>query len=99
MGFDALGRASCTAGKEMIRWVIGSVSYDTVIVAADNDEPGQRGAKELARHLATVHRDVRVLTPPAKDVREWYRHGAAADEIYSLAVRVQLKAKLTRRGF
>ncbi len=99
MGVDAVGRASCTAGKEMTRWVIGSVVYDTVIVAADNDEPGQRGARELARHLALCHRDVRILTPPAKDVREWYRQGASADEIYPLAVRVQLKAKLTRRGF
>ncbi len=57
-----------------------------VVVAADRDPPGQRGAAKLADVLV-LHAPVRVITPPAKDMREWISGGATAADVRSLIVR------------
>ena len=51
------------------------------IVIADNDAPGRRGAEALAVALLPVAGSVRLVVPPAKDVRDWVRNGAMHDEV------------------
>jgi len=74
LGFDAVGRPSCTGGDGDIRRLLDGQRRDVVIVA-DRDGPGQRGARQLAADLG---RACKVITPPGliKDAREWKRNGA-----------------------
>jgi hypothetical protein len=53
-----------------------------VAIIADADAPGQRGARYLASRLVGyVHGGVRIVTPPAKDAREWVQQGATRDDV------------------
>jgi hypothetical protein len=78
LGFpNAVGRPSCTGGiKLLVRLVQRSPAK--VVLIADNDEPGRRGADNLASVLAVYAPAVQVVTPPEgiKDVRDWLRAGA-----------------------
>ena len=42
-----------------------------IVVLADRDEAGLRGAASLASTLITYAGSVRVATPPHKDLRAW----------------------------
>lgn len=83
LGFEAVGRSSCTGNLEMIRELVHRGRPRTTVVAADNDAPGQRGAWRLAAALRAVCRDVRVITPPqpVKDVRAWRALGASKVDV------------------
>jgi hypothetical protein len=95
MGFDAIGRPSCTGGVEMIKTFL-SFSRREVIVMADNDSPkkgpgclrfrpGQEGALSLAKAIKDDVRAVCVVKPPKfKDIREWYRAGATKADVMAL---------------
>jgi hypothetical protein len=51
-------------------------------IIADSDAPGQRGARSLAARLVGyVRNGVRIVTPPAKDAREWVRQGATRRDV------------------
>jgi hypothetical protein len=54
-----------------------------VVVLADADEPGQRGAEILAAAARPFAPEVRLITPPQgiKDARAWRMRGADADVI------------------
>ncbi|MGE3851664.1 MAG: toprim domain-containing protein [Planctomycetota bacterium] len=79
-GVLAVGRTACCATafeRDTLRVLLRD--FNTSIVA-DDDAPGQRGARELATHLASSwQRDVTILTPrsPHKDLRDlissWHR--------------------------
>ena len=45
---------------------------EEVLILSDNDEPGKKGALELAQRLENVKKAVRIVTPsgPAKDVNQ-----------------------------
>lgn len=75
LGFDAIGRPSCTGGREM---VLDLANGRPMVVVADADAPGQEGAWILARELKAKGCDVKVLAPPdgIKDAREWVKRGA-----------------------
>jgi hypothetical protein len=51
-----------------------------VVIVADNDGPGQVGAKALQDRIVGLCASVRVWTPPAKDLREWKIHLDAAND-------------------
>lgn len=80
LGFDVLGRPSCTGA---VRIAAALARRREVAVVADADVPGQRGAAALADALVRVATAVRVITPPAphKDLRDWVRAGARRDDI------------------
>jgi hypothetical protein len=84
MGFaDVVGRPSCTGGiKLLVEFVLQRERPDVVIVA-DTDEPGRRGADDLASVLVAFAPSVRVVQPPAgiKDARDWLRAGATLVEV------------------
>jgi hypothetical protein len=54
-----------------------------VVIVADADAPGQRGAENLASVLLAYCPAVRVIVPPAgvKDLREWKRRGATHADV------------------
>lgn len=102
LGFDAIGRPSCNGGVRHVVELVRSRGVANVVIAADADAPGQRGANDLADVLAVYVPLVRVLSPiGAKDAREWKRKGATHNDIYE-AIQVyeprRLTIRSTRRG-
>jgi hypothetical protein len=80
LGFPAVvGRPSCTGGIKLLAELVRRVQPREAVVMADGDEPGQRGADNLANVLLCYCPVVRVITPPAgiKDARAWLLAGAA----------------------
>jgi hypothetical protein len=90
LGFDAIGRPSCSGGTELLVEYLKVGPKRDVVVLGDHDEakkrpdgsvfrPGQDGAERLAGRLcaAGVCKSVKVLVPPfCKDARDWKRGGA-----------------------
>lgn len=81
LGFDVVGRPSCTGATRICAELARGRA---AVVVADSDEPGRRGAEALAAALQPYAATVRVIEPPAKDLREWIRGGAAADDVFGL---------------
>ncbi len=84
VGFvNAVGRPSCSGGTAHVVSLVKARKPSRLVIVADSDEPGTRGAEALASVLAIYHRDVRVIAPPAgvKDVREWIGAGATRHDI------------------
>jgi hypothetical protein len=78
LGFDAVGRPSCNGGNDQLIDLVLGYHFETAVIIADSDGPGQRGARYLASRLVGYVREgVRIVTPPAKDAREWVRQGAS----------------------
>ncbi len=91
VGLDAIGRPSCTGGRDLVRRAVAGTGRPIVVVT-DADEPGRRGADALARELASDGASVRVLAPPNgyRDAREWVGSGASARLIeYAAASRAR----------
>jgi len=76
LGIDAVGRPSCLGGVLHVVRLVRRLHFAEVGIAADRDGPGQRGAEKLAAALV-LHAAVRVVTPPAKDMRAWIAQGRA----------------------
>jgi len=75
--FDAVGRPSCNSGSGLLIDLVQCHHFVHVVIVADRDLPGQRGARYLASRLVGyVSGGVRIVTPPAKDAREWVGQGA-----------------------
>ena len=79
LGLDAIGRPSCSGGRQLLRDAVRlECPKRRIVVVADRDEAGQNGADLLSKELVHDGRTVCVLTPPGdiKDAREWVRRGA-----------------------
>jgi hypothetical protein len=79
MGFvNVVGRPSCNGGVKLLVELVGRRRPPEVVVVADGDELGRRGADSLASVLVAYAPAVRVISPPdgIKDVREWLAAGA-----------------------
>ena len=104
IGFvNAVGRPSCTGGTAHLVTLVRRRKPARVVIVADNDEPGVRGAEALASVLALYSRDVRVIAPPAgtKDVREWTAAGATRPDLEQLihaATVWRINLTLTTKG-
>ncbi len=81
LGFDSVGRPSCRGAMRLIAEYIRKQNPTVAVVVADADAAGRGGAMDLACTLACYHRDVRVIEPPVKDLREWLNAGATAADI------------------
>lgn len=86
LGFDAVDRPSCSGGVRLIVDLVRARRPESIVIAADPDEPGRRGARLLAQVLVVYCRDVRTIMPPEnlKDMREWARAGASRRDVQSL---------------
>ena len=90
------GRSNCAGGTT---YVVALARGRNVVVVADRDEPGQRGAAQLASVLRLYCPTVRVITPPDghKDVRVWRRRGATASDVMETIEAAQLVLISIRR--
>jgi hypothetical protein len=104
LGFSVVGRPSCMGGVALLVKMMQEHRPEGVVIVADADAPGQRGAESLAAVLVAYCPEVRVITPPAgvKDAREWRRRGATAADVQTaidaapvrkLAVSVRIRGK------
>jgi len=77
LGYDAIGRPSCTGAVDMVIEVVRALKRRDVVVVADADGPGIDGADRLARALTEAGRRPKVIRPhEGKDARAWVRAGA-----------------------
>ncbi len=102
LGFAALGRPSCTGGMRMAVDAVKRFRPHELVIVADGDEPGRRGASLLSRVLVPYCLSIKTIRPPdgIKDVRAWNQAGATAVDIRA-AVRsrkLRLKATITERA-
>ncbi len=83
MGFDAVGRPSCEGGVKLLVELVRNQKPSGVVIVADSDAPGQRGAETLAIVLLAYSQSVRIISPPArfKDLRAWRQGGAMAADV------------------
>lgn len=83
MGLAAVGRPSCTGGVRHVTDLVRRLAVPSVVIVADGDAPGRRGAASLASVLRVYCHAVRLITPPAgiKDAREWKRRGATSADL------------------
>ncbi|MCC7389535.1 MAG: hypothetical protein IT431_12275 [Phycisphaerales bacterium] len=81
LGFDSVGRPGCRGAMRLIAEYIRKQNPTVAVVVADADAAGRGGAMDHAGTLACYHRDVRVIEPPVKDLREWLRGGATAAQV------------------
>jgi hypothetical protein len=80
LGFEhVVGRPSCTGGVKLLVDLVRRRRPSDVVIVADADEPGRRGADNLASVLLCYCPAVRVIVPPGgvKDVREFLRGGGS----------------------
>jgi hypothetical protein len=83
LAFDALGRPSCQgAVKLTVRLCKGR----RVVVVADRDDAGRRGADALVSAIVPYVLGVSLVEPPAphKDLRAWLRAGADRSDVEAL---------------
>jgi hypothetical protein len=84
LGLPSLGRPSCSGGVSLVLDYVKRQTPIEAIVVADADAVGQRGADTLAMKLRAYVAQVKVITPPAKDAREWVRSGATPADVNTL---------------
>jgi hypothetical protein len=102
MGCAAVGRPSCNGGVDLLLRLVRARRPGELVIVADHDAPGQRGAAALATVLAGYVPAVRVIMPPAKDLRAWLQSGATANDLATLIegevpLRVMVQASVWRR--
>jgi 5S rRNA maturation endonuclease (ribonuclease M5) len=78
LGFYALGRPSCMGGGLQLATYLPSRGVKNVIIVADDDEPGQRGAAALAKELKMP---TKTWTPASKDIRKYLVDGGTRIDI------------------
>jgi len=77
LGYDAIGRPSCTGAVDLVIEVVRGLRVRDVVVVADADEQGIDGADRLARALTEEGHRPKVIQPQrAKDARAWVAAGA-----------------------
>jgi 5S rRNA maturation endonuclease (ribonuclease M5) len=72
MGYFALGRPSCCGGIEDLKLAVLKLKIKRVVIVADLDDPGLRGAKTLAEHLPVPSA---IMVCPVKDLRKFLNQG------------------------
>ena len=93
LGLPCVGRSACSTGGEALKELCARLMVTRVTIVSDNDDykfrpdgtpwrPGIEGAQALARQL---RRTYRIVTPPKKDLREWYYSGLNAETFWMVA--------------
>jgi hypothetical protein len=72
IGLYAIGRPNCNQGAELLKIAVKRLGVRRIVILADRDEPGQRGARSIAKELEMNHV---IWTPPTKDIREFVKRG------------------------
>lgn len=93
LGLPCVGRSSCGTGGEHIRDLCSRLKVGRVTIVTDNDayktrpdgtpwRPGVDGAQRLAQQLGRLYR---IVTPPKKDLRDWFYAGLTAQTFWMVA--------------
>jgi hypothetical protein len=105
LGFHAIGRPSCTGGVALLVDLLQKHRPEGVVIVADADAPGQRGAETLATVLLVYSQSVRIVAPPSgvKDAREWKRSGATTADVQRMIEaapvrKLAVSARMRRKG-
>ncbi len=82
-GLPAVGRPSCSGGAKLLCELVATARPANVVIVADGDAPGRRGAEHLAGTLAAYAPAVRIIVPPdgIKDARAWRQSGGVTEDI------------------
>jgi hypothetical protein len=94
VGLWGIGRPSCTGSLDLTYGLAERVKPKSICIVADDDAPGVHGAEKLRDHLGGR---TYIVTPGAKDIREWVREGATREqliELYKQAVTSQQRSRL-----
>lgn len=100
LGYAAVvGRPSCTGGIKLLVGLVQRRHPEGVVIVADRDEPGLRGANNLASVLLAYCPKVRVVVPNHfKDVREFLRAGGTRRQLeYAIEATPELRLALQSR--
>ncbi len=82
LGYDAIGRPSCSGGTEIISDILQAGRRRDVVIMADSDGPGRAGAQRFADRIIGLCRSVKIITArPHKDIRDWLGAGAIKGDI------------------
>lgn len=84
LGFDAIGRPNCSGGVRLLADFVRRGTWERHVIIADADGPGLQGALTLARVLAPLSAEVRIVVPPATDARAWKNTGATRANVLAL---------------
>jgi DNA primase len=78
LGYAAIGRPNCSSRIPM---TAAYVRGRPVVIVADHDTPGIRGARKLAEALVRNGSPVRIILPPLvyKDLRQWKENTGEID--------------------
>lgn len=93
LGLPCVGRSSCGTGGEPLRDLCSRLKVGRVTIVTDNDayrlrpdgkpwRPGIEGAQRLG---LAIGRCYRIVTPPKKDLREWFYSGLTAETFWMVA--------------
>lgn len=93
LGLPCVGRSACATGVDALKELCARLGVSRVTIVSDNDDykfrpdgtpwkPGAEGAQALARRLGRTYR---IVTPPKKDLREWYYAGLTAETFWMVA--------------
>ena len=99
MGFHQVaGRPSCTGGIKLLVDLVRDRQPDEVVIVADGDKPGQRGAENLASVMVVYVPAVRVITPPEgiKDARAWLQAGGTRADVEKAIQAVPVRRLVVR---
>jgi hypothetical protein len=100
MGFrNLVGRPSCTGGIKLLVELVRRRRSPELVIVADGDEPGLRGARNLASVMVAYVPAVRVVAPPegVKDARDWLRAGGGRQDVQQ-AIQAAPVRRLTVRA-
>lgn len=81
LGFDAVGRPNCNSRIAMT--ARAARGRTEIVVVADADDVGERGAMKLADALVLHFSCVKVIVPPdgVKDLRAWLQGGLRSERL------------------
>ena len=83
LSFTVIGRPSCSGGAKLVVAYVRATQPQRVVIVADTDKVGRKGAYALAPRLRAVCPTVQVVNPErgAKDARAWVNAGATREEV------------------
>jgi hypothetical protein len=80
---NVIGRPNCSGGIKLLAELVRRRRPTELVIVSDNDEPGRRGADNLASVLMVYAPVVKIITPPDphKDLRDWFKAGGSKREV------------------
>lgn len=94
MGAYAIGRPSAGGASGAICKLVGGKK---VVIVSDGDPPGVKGSESLSVDLKQVGSRVKIVQPPAKDVRAWLNDGGSLRKLEELVTQTKERRDATQQ--